>query len=108
MPVPTTVSEPRRLTGAALLADENPAGTDECVLVQAHVIVTEACLLVQRETDQLQVPLLEDLEVVGAQIPSLLLENRAGATVTPEVEKVQVLPDPVEEISKLLSIRTLH
>jgi hypothetical protein len=94
--------------GAALLADENPAGTDVCVLVQAHVIVAEACLLLQRETDQLQVPLDEDLEVVGAQIPSLLLKNGAGATVTPEVEKVQVLPDPVEEISELLSIRSLH
>jgi hypothetical protein len=108
MPVPTTVSEPRRSTVAALLADENPAGTDVWVLVQAHVVVAEACLLLQRETDQLQVPGDENLEVVGTQIPSLPLENRAGATVTPEVEKVQVLPDPVEEISKLLSIRTLH
>ena len=93
---------------AALLADEDPAGADVSVLVRSHVIVPEVCLLLQRETDQLEVPREEDLEVVGAQIPSLVLENRGGATVTPEIEKVQVLTDPVEEISEPLAIRSLH
>lgn len=93
---------------AALLADEDPAGADVSVLVQAHLIVPEVCLLLQGETDQLEVSRAEDLEVVGAQIPSLLLENRVGATVAPEIEKVQVLTDPVEEISEPLAIRSLH